>query len=257
MEDSERHVAVVVALDPQGRLLVQRSTRSVPTAEFTDSWPHEVAADLLGALLGIDVARGRMAATHVDLGDELLAHYLWVKVRSDEMAQLAAGVDDAIVWLAADEVAADPSAVAEGPARSEALRLAFGWTDVPHAKSAIPPKLDPTAIDWGDREVRAAALAALTDDEFDLVTGLLGAWEVTVGGGEDGRFLLTADGPDGMRTALASEPGDEDVDLRVGGQMVTVPGLYALSRTDVDKAVESLLTVDIDEWWESEDGLLP
>lgn len=257
MEDSERHVAVVVALDPQGRLLVQLSTRSVPTAEFTDSWPHDVAADMVATLLGIDVSRGRMAATHVDLGDDLLAHFLWVKVHGDEMARLDPGVDATVVWLTADEVAADPSALADGPARSEALRLAFGWTDVPHAKSAMPAKVDPTAVDWDDPEVRAAALATLTDDEVDLVSGQLSAWEVTVGGGDGGRFLLTADGPGGTRTALASEPGEDDVDLRVGGQMVTVPGLYALSRSDVDKAVEALLTDDIDEWWESEDGPLP
>jgi len=79
-----------------------------------------------------------------------------------------------------------PDLLTTGPVRSEVLRLAFGWTDTEStAAPAIPPKIDPEHVDWADRFVRPAALDAMADPELDMLSGTIGDWEVTVGGGDD------------------------------------------------------------------------
>jgi hypothetical protein len=252
VEDDERHLAVAVVLDEHGRLLVDRATRSALATEFEDSWPQDAAAAILFERLGANVPRSRMAATHVDLGAELYAHFLWMKLRSDEVG----AAPESVHWVAAEEIADEPGLLADGPVRAEVLRLAFGWTDAAARYTpAIPPKVDPTAVDWADPHVRTAALDAMGHSELDLASGMVGEWEVTVGGGDHDLYMLTADGPDGVLNALTRTDGDAEIDIRVGGQMISLPEAYGLSRAEVDAALDDLCSGDLTgPRWELDEG---
>lgn len=256
VEDEERHLAVAVVMDQEGRLLVDRATRSPLATEFVDSWPQDAAADLILRRTGADIPRSRMAATHVDMGAELFAHFLWTKLRAGEVDAIPSDSRETIDWVRAADLSADPTLVTRTPWVAEVLRLAFGWTDAAVSFApAIPPKIDPSAVDWADPHVRAAALDAMAHSELDLVSGMLGDWEVTVGGGDADLFLLTADGPDGAVTALGSAEGDGEIDIRTGGQMLSLPQAYGLSRVEVEQAFADLRRGDLAEpRWEFDEA---
>ena len=157
---------MAVAVDEGGRLLIDRAARSVLMVEFSDAWPQEALAGLLRARLGLTIPRNRMAATHLDLGDELYGHFMWVQLHPGEVAAFPTQVAPELQWVTDRDLTDDPDLLAPDPVRSEVLRLAFGWTDAePTAAPAIPPKVDPDHVDWADRFVRAAALDAMADPE--------------------------------------------------------------------------------------------
>lgn len=210
------------------------------TVEFADAWPQDALASLLRARLGVTIPRSRMAATHLDLGDELYGHFMWVQLHAEEVQSFPPEVRPEVVWVTGRELTDHPDLLTTGPVRSEVLRLAFGWTDTEStAAPAIPPKIDPEHVDWADRFVRPAALDAMADPELDMLSGTIGEWEVTVGGGDD-IFMLTADGPSGTLNALGRAKDDGEIDVRVGGQVLTLPSAYGLSRDDVENALAQL-----------------
>jgi hypothetical protein len=253
--DEERHLAVAVAVDEDGRLLTDRATRSVLTVEFADAWPQDALAALLQERLGLSIPRSRMAATHLDLGGELYGHFIWIQVHSDELRSMAEELGAQLSWVSEGELMADGDLFAPGPVRSDALRLAFGWTTGELAAPAIPPKIDPEHVDWADRFVRTAALDAMADPELDMLSGTVGDWEVTVGGGDEGVFMLTADGPVGVLNALGGARDNGEIDVRVGGQVLALPSLYALSRSDVEHALAELREGHVDgPRWELDEG---
>lgn len=241
MADEERHLAVAIAVDEDGRLLTDRATRSVLSVEFADAWPQEALASLLQARLGVTIPRSRMAASHLDLGDELYGHFMWVRLHAEEVVSFAAEVQPELVWVTERDLTEHPDLLTTGPVRSEVLRLAFGWTDTEStAAPAIPPKIDPEHVDWADRFVRPAALDAMADPELDMLSGTIGDWEVTVGGGDDDVFMLTAYGPVGILNALGHAKDDGEIDVRVGGQVLALSSAYGLSRDDVEHALADL-----------------
>lgn len=241
MADEERHLAVAVAVDEDGRLLIDRATRSVLTVEFVDAWPQEALATLLRARLGVTIPRSRMAATHIDLGDELYGHFMWVQLYAEEVQSWPPEVTPGLLWATERDLTDHPDLLMNDPVRSEVLRLAFGWVDSnSRATPAIPPKVDPDHVEWADRFVRTAALDAMADPELDMLSGTIGDWEVTVGGGDDDVFMLTADGPDGILNALGAAKDDGEIDVRVGGQVLALPSVYGLSRRDVERALADL-----------------
>lgn len=232
---------MAVAVDEGGRLLIDREARSVLMVEFSDAWPQEALAGLLRARLGLTIPRNRMAATHLDLGDELYGHFMWVQLHPGEVAAFPTQVAPELQWVTDRDLTDDPDLLAPDPVRSEVLRLAFGWTDAePTAAPAIPPKVDPDHVDWADRFVRAAALDAMADPEVDMLSGTVGEWEVTVGGGDDDVFMLTADSPAGILNALGGATDDGEIDVRVGGQVLALPSAYGLTRADVEHALIEL-----------------
>lgn len=234
-------MAVAVAVAEDGRLLIDRATRSALTVEFADAWPHDALAQLLLVRLGVSIPRSRMAASHLDLGGELYGHFMWVQLHDNEVRSFPAEALDEVTWLSQRELTSDPELLAAGPVRSEVLRLAFGWTDqASSAASAIPPKVDREHVDWEDLRVRAAALDAMADPEQDMMSGTVGDWEVTVGGGAESVFMLTADGPVGVLNAVGQAMDDDEIDIRVGGQVLTLPSMYGLSRNDVEHVLTEL-----------------
>jgi len=254
--DNERHLAVAVAVDEDGRLLVDRATTSVLTVEFVDAWPQDALSHLIAARFGVTIPRSRMAATHVDLGDELYGHFIWLRLHTDEVRAFTPEASKELAWLSASELKADPNLLGPGPARSEALRLAFGWADLDATSApAIPPKVVPDAVDWADPFVRRAALDAMADRELDMMSGMVGDWEVTVGGGDEDVFMLTADGPAGVLNALGDADDGGEIDIRVGGEVLTLPSAYGLSREDVDHALADLDAGRFDgPHWELDEG---
>jgi hypothetical protein len=91
--------------------------------------------------------------------------------------------------------------------------------------------------------------------ELDLASGMVGEWEVTVGGGDHDLYMLTADGPDGVLNALTRTDGDAEIDIRVGGQMISLPEAYGLSRAEVDAALDDLCSGDLTgPRWELDEG---
>ena len=256
MADEERHLAVAVAVDEDGRLLVDRATRTVLTVEFVDAWPQDALATLLRARLGVTIPRSRMAATHLDLGDELYGHFLWVQLHAEEVQSFPPEVRPGVHWVTERDLTDCPDLLATDPVRSEVLRLAFGWTDTEStAVPAIPPKVDPDHVDWADRFVRAAALDAMADPEIDMLSGMIGDWEVTVGGGDDDVFMLTADGPAGILNALGDATGDGEIDVRVGGQVLALPSTYGLTRDRVEHALAELCEGRVHgPHWELDEG---
>jgi hypothetical protein len=234
-------LAVAVAVDEDGRLLTDRPTRSVLTVEFTDAWPQEALATLLRDRLGVTIPRSRMAATHVELGDELFGHFMWVQLHAEEVQSFPAETRRELLWVTERELTDHPDLLVSDPVRSEVLRLAFGWTDTESTASpAIPPKVDPDHVDWADRFVRAAALDAMADPELDMLSGTMGDWEITVGGGDDDVFMLTADGPTGILNAISHAKDDGEISVRVGGQVLALPSAYGLTRDDVEHALADL-----------------
>jgi hypothetical protein len=252
----ERHLAVAVAVDEDGRLLVDRATASVLTVEFQDAWPQDALSHLITSRLGVTIPRSRMAATHLDLGNQLFGHFIWLRLHSDEVAASIPEDREGLAWMSEAELEADPYLLAPGPVRSEVLRLAFGWAD-PAATStpAIPPKVVPDSVDWADPHVRRAALDAMADRELDMMSGMVGDWEVTVGGGDEDVFMLTADGPVGVLNALGDADDGGEIDIKVGGEVLTLPSAYGLSRDDVDRALADLQAGRIEgPRWELDEG---
>lgn len=256
MADDERHLAVAVAVDEAGRLLVDRATTSVLTVEFEDAWPQDALSHLIASRFGVTIPRSRMAATHLDLGNELYGHFIWLRMHTDEVRALTSEAREALAWVSASELKADPNLLAPGPVRSEVLRLAFGWADLDATSApAIPPKVVPDKVDWADPFVRRAALDAMADRELDMMSGMVGDWEVTVGGGDEDVFMLTADGPSGVLNALGDADDVGEIDIRVGGEVLTLPSAYGLSRDDVDRALADLDAGRFDgPHWELDEG---
>ncbi len=256
MADEERHLAVAVAVDVDGRLLTERATRSALAVEFVDAWPQEALAEHLRARLGLSIPRSRMSATHLDLGGELYGHFMWLQLHPDEVQAFPRDAGEEVVWVTERELTDDPDLLAADPVRSEVLRLAFGWADAESTSSpAIPPKVDPGHVDWEDPFARAAALDAMADPEVDMLSGMVGGWEVTVGGGDDDTFMLTADGPTGVLNALGHAHDEREIDVRVGGQVLTLPSAYGLSRSDVEAALAELCEGHVHgPRWELDEG---
>ncbi len=101
----------------------------------------------------------------------------------------------------------------------------------------------------------AAALDAMADQELDMLSGTVGDWEVTVGGGDDDTFMLTADGPAGVLNALGHATGDGEIGVRVGGQVLALPSAYGLSRSEVEHALAELCEGRVHgPLWELDEG---